>query len=171
MKTISSITLFLFLSVASFSQEVEKDHPVKGPEEVIRQLFDLVTFGPGERPDLEKVRSLFIKEAVIVLRTSREGNTTFDVDGFIADWESFIVTPAVKEKGFEEKIIRLKPMVLGDMAQMLVLYEAQIPGSPRGPQQGVDNFLLIKRDGKWRIAAVTNEIPGPERPLPPELRN
>lgn len=171
MKIIPSVVVCLFLSLASFSQEVDKDHTVQGPEDVIRHLFDLVTFGPGERPDLEKVRSLFIEEAVIVLRTSREGNTTFDVDGFVADWESFIATQAVKDNGFEEKIIRLKPMVLGDMAQMLVLYEAQIPGSARGPQQGVDNFLLIKRDGKWWIAAVTNEIPGPERPLPPELRN
>lgn len=71
-------------------------------------------------------------------------------------------------RGFEEKIIRLKPMVLGDMDQILVLYEAQIPGSSRGPQPGVDNFLLIKRDGKRRIVAVTNEIPSPERPLPPD---
>ena len=145
MKIISSVVVFLFLSVASFSQEEDQGDPVQGPEEVVRQLFDLVTFGPGEKPDLEKVRSLFIKEAVLVLRTSRKGNTTFDVDGFIADWERFVASQAVKEKGFEEKIIRLKPMVLGDMAQMLVLYEAQIPGSSRGPQQGVDNFLLIKR--------------------------
>jgi hypothetical protein len=134
-------------------------------------IFDLVTFDPGEKRDLGKVRLFFIEEAVLVLRISREGNTTFDVDGYVADWESFIASQAVKERGFEEKIIRLKPMVLGEMTQMLVLYEAKIPGAPRGPQQGVDNFLLIKRDGKWRIAAVTNEIPSPERPLPPELRN
>ena len=171
MKIISSFVVLLFLSAASFSQEGDQVHAVQGPEEVVRHLFDLVTFGPGEKPDLEKVRSLFIEEAVLVLRTSPTGNTTFDVNGFIADWEKFIARQDVMERGFEEKIVRLKPMVLGDMAQMLVLYEAQIPGSSNGPRPGVDNFLLIKRDGKWWIAAVTNEIPGPERPLPPELQN
>ncbi|MHC4349759.1 MAG: hypothetical protein ACYS15_14665, partial [Planctomycetota bacterium] len=94
--------------------------------------------------------------------------------------------------GFTERIIRTKPMVFGDMAHVLVLYEASIPGSPRPPSlrrqlrlqdaavrdnaavrvmQGVDSFSLIKKHGRWWIAAITNEIPGPDRPIPAQLRD
>lgn len=64
----------------------------------------------------------------------------------------------------------MKPTVFGDIAHVWVLYEAVIPGSGRPPQQGVDSFELIRRDGRWWIATITNEIPTPERPIPSELR-
>ncbi len=38
------------------------------------------------------------------------------------------------------------------------------------PQQGADSWLLVRRDGRWIIAAATNEIVKPARPVPPELR-
>jgi hypothetical protein len=62
-------------------------------------------------------------------------------------------------------------MVMGDMAQVLVLYEASIPGSQRPPQKGVDNFLLIKKSKRWLIVAITNEIPTADTPIPEELTN
>jgi hypothetical protein len=37
-------------------------------------------------------------------------------------------------------------------------------------QIGLDSWELMRKDGRWWIAAVTNEIPTPERPLPEELR-
>jgi len=56
------------------------------------------------------------------------------------------------------------------MANVLVLYQAQIIGIGRPPQQGVDSWLLVRRDGRWFVAAVTNEVVTPDRPVPPELR-
>jgi hypothetical protein len=113
-------------------------------------IFDLVTFDPGEKRDLGKVRLFFIEEAVLVLRISREGNTTFDVDGYVADWESFIASQAVKERGFEEKIIRLKPMVLGEMTQMLVLYEADLRLGRNLPRTVFDYYNFSVR-GSLRL--------------------
>jgi hypothetical protein len=56
------------------------------------------------------------------------------------------------------------------MAYVLVLYEAQISGFSMPPQQGVDSWLLVRRDGRSIIAAATNEIVTPARPVPLELR-
>jgi len=64
----------------------------------------------------------------------------------------------------------MKPMVFGDIATVLVLYEASIPGRNSPPQQGVDSFSLIKKDGGWRIVSIINEIPTPNRPIPEELQ-
>ncbi|MGD8699455.1 MAG: hypothetical protein PVJ43_09205, partial [Gemmatimonadales bacterium] len=123
----------------------------------------------GQQPDWDKVRALFIPEAVIVLRTSRDAMTVFSVEGFVADFVRFVEQTPAGEMGFTEKILSTEAMVFGDMANVLVLYEAHITGSPRAPTQGVDSFSLIKQAGGWRIVAITNELPGANRPIPSEL--
>ena len=144
--------------------------PLGTAEGVVAHLYDLVTFEAGQSPDWDQVRSLFLEQAVIVLRTSRSATTVFSVDGFVNDFVSFIERANVQETGFTERVLRTRPTVFGDMAHVWVLYAASIPGSPRPPQQGVDSFSLIKQDGRWWIAAITNEIPTPSRPVPPPLQ-
>ena len=162
------LSAFLCLSVQA--QTSSEENPLSTAEGVVAELYQLVTFEAGSTPDWEKVRSLFIDEAVIVLRTSWENITIFSVQGFIDDFVNFIERFKVEKTGFVEEIKRTKSMVFGDMAHILVLYEASIPGSERPPQQGVDSFSLIKKDGRWWIAAITNELPTPDNPLPAELR-
>jgi hypothetical protein len=158
------------MSKAAHAQTPSEDDALQTAEGVVTQLYELVTFEAGSTPDWDKVRSLFIDEAVIVLRTTRTATTVFSVDGFVNDFVTFIERAYVAETGFTEKILRTKPTVFGDMAHVWVLYEASVPGSPRPPQQGVDSFSLIKQDGRWWIAAVTNEIPTPNRPVPLPLQ-
>jgi hypothetical protein len=117
----------------------------------------------------DSVRSLFLDQAVIVLRTSRDQTTIFSVDGFVNDFNQFIDRANIVKTGFEEKIINMKTAVMGDMAHAFVLYEAHIPGSGRSPQQGVDSFSFIRKEGRWWIVAITNEIPSPNKPVPVDL--
>jgi len=139
------------------------------PEAVVSELYDLVTFGAGTTPDWDRVRNLFLPEAVIVLRTSRTESTVFTLDGFVADFVRFIERANVVQSGFTEKIVRMKPWAFRDMAYALVLYEASIPGSGRPGQLGIDSFSLIRRDGRWWIISIANDIPDPGNPVPAEL--
>ena len=116
------------------------------PEGLIEEIYELVTFPAGTTPDWDEVRDLFIPEAVVVLRTSREGSTVFSVDGFV--------------------ILDMQTFEWGDIAHVLVLFDSDIPGDGREPRAGVDSFQLIKRDGRWWIASITNERPSADRPLP-----
>ena len=141
----------------------------KTPEGLIRALYDAVTFPAGRTPDWDYVRSMFIEEAVVVLRTSRDQTTVFSVEGFVEDFVTFIEQANVAETGFTEEIITMKTMVFGDIAHSLVLFESSIPGG-RPPSPGVDSFQLIRREGRWWIASVTNERPTAERPIPAELQ-
>lgn len=161
-----ALSLLVYFPFA-FGQAMEKDS--LNPEQVITELYDLVSIQKGSTGDWDRVRELFIDEAVIVLRTSWEGTTVFSLEGFIDDFVNFIENYNIKETGFTEKIISMKSWTFGDMAHILVLYEASIPGSERPPQQGIDSFLLIRKEGKWKITAITNEIPTPARPVPEEL--
>lgn len=140
------------------------------PEEVVRGLYRMVTFETGGSPDWQQVRSLFLDRAVVVLRTSRQATSIFSVDGFVQDFVDFIERAEAKKTGFTERVVRMDPMVFGDIADVLVLYEAHIPGSARAPQQGVDSFHLIRKDARWWIVSIVNEIPAPDRPLPRRLQ-
>jgi hypothetical protein len=148
--------------------------PVNTPQEVVSTLYDLVSFGPGEPlPDWDAVRALFLPQAVIELRTTREATSIFDLEGFVNDFVTFIEKSNAGERGFTETIVRTKAMVIGDMAHILVLYEPKMGDwdPTHKTYQGVDSFQLVRKDGAWRIACVVNEVVNEDRPVPPELRD
>ena len=57
----------------------------------------------------------------------------------------------------------------GEIAHVLVLYEARIPGSQRPPSRGIDSIQLIKQEGKWKVASIVNEAVMPGSKLPEGL--
>lgn len=152
------------------AQEDPSAEVTQDAEEVVRELYDLVTFPPGVQPDWDRGRALFLPDGIIVLRTGRTETAVFSVEGWIQDFVSFIERANVEETGFVERIVRTYSVEFGDIASVWVLYEAEIPGSGRPPQEGVDCFQLARRDGRWLIASILNEIPTPDRPVPEFLR-
>jgi hypothetical protein len=137
---------------------------------VVRALYDLCTFDAGTLPDWDLMRSYFLPEATVVLRTGRDSNTIFSMDGFIEDWHRFIERDNVEERGFTEEIIRMSSTVFGDVAHVMVLYGASFPDVDRPAQPGVDFIQLTKNGGRWWIVSIVNEIPMRGWPLPEALR-
>lgn len=169
-----SIVLACLPLAAAAAPAPDEAAPVSTPQEVVSTLYGLVSFGPGEPlPDWDAVRALFLPQAVIELRTSREATNIFDLDGFVNDFVTFIEKSNAAERGFTETIVRTKAMVLGDMAHVLVLYEPKMGDwdPTHKLYQGVDSFQLVRKDGVWRIACVVNEVVNEDRPIPEELRD
>ena len=157
----------LLLAMPLFAQETGETADGSSAEATVRVLYDIISSEAGRVPDWEPVRALFLPEALIILRSSREAMSVLTLDGFIQDFDEFYQVPEVQEKGFKETILELKSTEFGDMAQVWVLYEARVPDG--GGNRGVDNFSLIRRDGEWRVAAITNEVLFPDRPVPDGL--
>lgn len=141
-----------------------------GAEAVVRELYGHVTFSAGKNVDWEKVKALFIPEAVIVLRTSRTDMTVFDRDGFVADFVKFIGQAKLEDQAFEEVIVGMRTQESGDMARAIVHYAARIPAAGRSAQHGIDAFLLMKKEGAWRIVSVVNEVVRPGVAVPDDIK-
>jgi len=158
--------ILLFASPAA----AHDDPAAATAEGLVRALYERDSSEPGAVPDWDQVRNAFLPQAIVVLRTSRDSTSVFTLDGFVQDFVTFIERANVKTTGFTERVVKTQAMVFGDIAHVLVLYEAHITGSPRPPQQGVDSFQLIRREGRWWIVSIINEIPTANRPIPPALQ-
>lgn len=141
------------------------------PEKLVRGLYDSVTFEPGTTPDWDHVRNFFIPEVVFAVRQTKATMSVLDLNGFVAWWESDIERHKMKERGFSESVEKMKMTLCGNIAQVFVVYRARFitPETQTG-QIGLDSFSLMKRDGRWWIVSVANDIITPENPLPEELR-
>jgi len=163
------VGISLLIGVQAHAQQVSPDDALMTPEGVVAELYDLVTFDPGTSPDWDYAKTLFLPEAVVVLRTGRESTNQLTVDGWVADFERFIEDDNVVETGFIEAIVTTAPWVFKDIAHILVLYEAGFPNNDRR-QYGIDAISLVKKDSRWWIAGILNEIPDRDNPIPAELR-
>ena len=155
----------------SRAAEVPAADPLQSPEGVVNELYRLVCVPVGGGTDWNAVRNLFIPEAVVVLRVSKDASSTFTLQGWIDDFVAFNTKAKSSERGFEEKIVRMSPMVFRDIAHVLVLYEARMLDWTRPASRGVDSIELIRRDGRWWIAAITNDLPDEEHPVPAALKD
>ena len=163
------ILWIIFLGSTNIFSQI--DSHTKDPESLVKHLYDQVTFPAGETPDWNYVRTLFLKEATVVMRMSKSETAALSLDGWILDFVNFINNRNVKTTGFEEKIIKMESMIFGDIAHVLVLYTSYIPGVSKAPREGVDSFHLIKKDGSWKIVSILNEIPSPDREKPDILKD
>ena len=135
-------------------------------EQVVRYVYDLVSWTDGNTPDWEVVREVFIPEAIVVLRYPPDLKV-MSVDGFLLDWLRFENQLAERGvKGFLETVVSAEATEFGDIAHVHVVYETTIPDTGRPARLGVDLWSLIRVDGLWKVVSVVNELPRDDLPVP-----
>ena len=124
------------------------------PEEVVRSLYQLISFEKDTSPNWDQVRPLFHDQASVYLRTSLEEMTLYNPDGFIARFKSDIYEHGLSDTGFAETILGLGCDIFGDISQCRVVYQAaRLTGETR-PLRGVDSFQLLRQAGAWKIFSI-----------------
>ena len=158
------------LCVADGRTAVEED-VFADPESLVQGLYTAVTFDAGSVPDWNYVRKFFAPEAVIAVRMTRTSMAILNVEEFVKWFDDDVKKYKMEERGFEESIEKLKLTTFGDMAHCFVVYKARFKTPENSPGQlGLDSWGLIKKDERWWIVSVTNDVVTPQRPLPEELR-
>ena len=164
------VTVVLLYPACCLAVPVADDAKAEA-EKVVAELYRLVTMEPGTSPDWDAVRPLFLEEAVVVLRSSRTAMTVFDLEGWIQDFKDAIDKWDMSTRGFEEKLLKMKTQVFGDIAHCFAVYRAGfITGENLPSNVGLDSIQLIRRDGRWLVVSITNEVERPDVPLPQDLR-
>jgi len=165
----------LLLTVSAFSvadkDSTTDENVFMNPEGLVRGLYAAVSFEPDNSPDWDYVRKFFIPEAVFGMRKTRTSMAVMNVEEFVGWFESDVEKYKMKERGFEEIIQKMKMTVFGNTAHCFVVYKARFKTPANLPGQiGLDSFALMKKDERWWIVSVTNDIVTPQNPLPEELR-
>ncbi len=142
----------------------------QGPESLIRGLYAAVSFDPGPGPDWEAVKRFFLPQAVLAVRMSATSMAVLDVRQFVDWFKGDLDKFKMKERGFEEKVEKVKLTVFGEIAHVFVVYRARLKNPPGPGQVGLDSWELVKKDGRWWIVGMTNEILTPQRALPEDLK-
>ena len=158
-----SCLILPLMSSAQTSTGLEEDEAVV----MIKQIYKEVSSDGSSLPDWDRVRSFFVDEAVIVLRSSREGSTQFTLEEFIQDFKDFYQSPAMKDSGFKESVLQVKAFIYYDIAFIGVVYEAMILDSERPATRGIDFWSLVRKENSWKAVSVTNEVIRPGETLPP----
>lgn len=167
------LALFIALSASGFSaaKAAGEEDVFSNPESLVRGLYAAVSFDPGSPPNWEYVRKFFLPNALIGVRKTRTSMEVMNVDAFVKWFEDDVKRFKMEERGFEEIIEKLKMTIFGNIAQCFVVYRARFKTPPDLPGQiGLDNWAMMKLDERWWVVSVTNDIVGPQRPLPEELR-
>jgi len=140
---------------------------------IIGALYDTVSFGPGGEPDWDRLRSLFLKGAVLAqtVRGSQDV-VLLTVDRFITRFKDDLVTHDLKKTGFWERVAGVSCSNFGRIAHCRVVFEMRIEkDSPQPLGRGIDDIELVKTGDRWWIASVATEHELPNRPIPARLVN
>jgi len=165
----------LLLTVSAFSvadkDSTTDENVFMNPEGLVRGLYAAVSFEPDNSPDWDYVRKFFIPDVVFAVRKTRTSMEVLNLEKFVEWWLEDIKKYKMKEKGFEETVEKMKMTVYGNIAHCFVVYKARLKTPANIPGQlGLDSFSLMKKDGRWWIVSIANDVVSPQNPLPKELR-
>ncbi len=153
-------------AVPALAQSEAAEEDLRSAEQVVRDVYHVVSWTDGNTPDWEVVGEVFIPEAIVVLRYP-PNLKVMSVDGFLLDWLRFENQLAERGvKGFLETVVSAEATEFGDIAHVHVVYETTIPDTGRPARPGVDLWSLIRVDGRWKVVSVVNELPRDDLPVP-----
>ena len=120
-------------------------------DRVIAEMYEMVSFEPGTRPDWSRQPEIFAPGARLV-RVNDEGVFEFGIDSFRLNFESMIDSGVLPS--FWEGEIWRETRLFGDVAHVLSAYETRRTRDGEFLNRGVNSIQLFRRDGRWWISAM-----------------
>ena len=131
---------------------------VESVDAIMEALYDTISFGPGEEPDWDRLRSLFLEDGSLVPPRDPSEDST-----------QILGIEALKERGFRETEISRRTDTFANVAHILSIYEGRFSDHDGAfDTRGVNSVqLLFEKDRWWVIGIVwadeTDEQPIPEQ--------
>jgi len=127
---------------------------VESPEAIVDAIYELISFGPGGDPAWRAFRGLFAEQCVLALRLF-PGDPAISILS-LDDYVRKQVREDMKEEGYAERPLERSFSRTGDIASATVRFEMLFGAGET--YLGLDQFQMVRREGRWWIVAVTGEI-------------
>jgi hypothetical protein len=132
---------------------------------VLKSLYEKISFKTGERPDTQRLQTLFADGARLI-RTDKENITNMSVNDFINNYEDRIDNGQIK--AFTEYEISRKVDRFGRIIHVLSTYGTSLEtGDGLIKMRGINSIQLIEIDNDWKVVTILwyaedeeNKIPG-----------
>jgi hypothetical protein len=120
-------------------------------EELTNSLYSCISFRQGEKPDLARLKSLFIKEGILI--NNNDDPLIFTIDQFV-DAVGYQVS-AGSLKSFSEREVAERTEIFGKIAHRFSTYEARFdPDDPETLTVGINSIQFIKVDDSWHVSSL-----------------
>lgn len=126
--------------------------------------FQGLRWTPTTRPDWAAFTADFLPDASLFPAARPARRQT--LDAFITRMNGLAQSTL---RSFEETTLGMQILVFGNFAVVLAASEMVENGTE--VNQDVSGYLLVKDDGKWRIAAHAWDHASEQRPVPEQLRH
>lgn len=119
---------------------------------LLEKLYQSFSYGDGEEPDWDAMRSVFVDGGQFVTEPSvGEAPNPQTIDEFIASWQASIRESTSPLVATEEWITGTRAVKLGHLIRVDVVFQAKkrTDAAPRKP--GLDSLVLVDAGGEWKI--------------------
>ncbi len=131
---------------------------------IVNSLYDSITFGKNEKPDLARFRSLCAPQAPFI-RIRGDGVDKMDLESFVSSFQERVRAGALKSF-CEEEIFR-KSHRYGSIAQVFSTYQKRMnTDDPEASIRGINSIQLFHDGERWWISCIMWEDERPDNPLP-----
>jgi hypothetical protein len=120
--------------------------------DTVEQLYACISFRPGQKPQLEKLRELFYGEGVLINNNGALPEF-FTLDSFIQSFKENL-TKGVFASLHEHEIFH-RSDIFGKIAQCFSTYEFRFdPDTPDPISIGINSIQLIQVEGNWYVTSM-----------------
>ena len=118
----------------------------------VKDLYATISFVKGKRPDLPKMKSLFMPEAKLINNTGSKP-VVMTLVQFTAVYLERLRSGLVTS--FEEKEVSHVTELFGKIAHRFSTYETRFDLTERKPfRVGINSFQFIKSGDRWLVASL-----------------
>ncbi len=137
---------------------------VSSIDAIVKALYESITFREGEKPNLERLCSLFTPKAPFI-RITQDGVNKLDLDSFLSSFSERIKTGAMKS--FYEGEISRKTHAFGSIAQVFTTYKKGInTENPKSMVRGINSIQLFRDGQRWWISSILWQDETEDNPIP-----
>ena len=144
----------------------------KDLDEVIRTLYECMSFASNGLPDYQKCKTLFCRGASVMPPSDDAiPASSISIDEFFETSKIAIQrSQELQARGLTETEINRKVLEFGAVAQVFSTYESRVTFEDRESiGRGLNSLSLVFQDSRWWILSMSWEDESPDLQVPPDL--